>query len=193
MIVHTHNKDEIASLIKFKDSVHHQGGNLRLVISGGSEAHFLAAELSSRNIPVILLPPRPTPESWTAQNVLVGAPLTNNTGIDILHANKVLIGIGVEIPGLAKNLVWDAGWAMLNSKGLIPEKDAVGFITWNLEKIFGLSSPKRGNVDDDNRLMMKGRRANFVAYDGNPFEMGTRVRVVAGGKSNEILIDPEQD
>ncbi|CAG8554403.1 3358_t:CDS:10 [Diversispora eburnea] len=162
LIVETHNKDEIASLIKLNDLIKELGGHLRLVILGGSEAHLLATELSRRKIPVVLLPPRPTPHLWSAQNVLVGSPITNDTGIDILYANKVLIGIGVDDPGLAKNLVWDAGWALKNSKGLISEKDAVGFITWNLMKIFG-------------------NRANFVAYDGNPFEMGTRVRVIAGG------------
>ncbi|CAG8566817.1 1210_t:CDS:10 [Acaulospora colombiana] len=188
LIVHTHSKDEIASLIRLKDRISSRGGNVRLVILGGAEAHLLARELAHRNIPVVLLPPRPTPEQWTAQNVLTGAPIDDKMGIDILHAHGVTIGIGVSEPGLSRNLVWDAGWAQKNSDGLISEKDAVGFITWNFGKIFKIDALSNGNV-----LMTEDNRANFVAYDGSPFDMKTRIRVVAGGGRDVALIDPDEE
>ncbi|CAG8837452.1 22366_t:CDS:1, partial [Racocetra persica] len=161
----------------------------------GAEAHMLAIELAKNEIPVILNPSRPTPRLWTAQHVLTGAPITNKTGIDILYANNVKIGIGVDLFslgfnsyllgfGLERNLVWDAGWILQNSKELISQEDAVGFITWNLEKILGLNL-KNG--------LLNGNSANFVAYNGNPFDINTRVKVVAGGGRRDILIDPEQD
>ncbi|CAG8482075.1 21322_t:CDS:10 [Gigaspora margarita] len=184
-VVETHNKDEIASLIRLKIQVRKNGGNLNLVILGGIEAHIHAAELARHNIPVILIPLRPVPSSWSAQHALTGEPITNTTGIGILHANKVMVGIGVKESSLERNLVWDAGWAAINSKGGISEKDSLGFISWNLEEILGLNSR--------NRRLMKGNIANFVAYDGNPFDMSTRVKVVAGGGKNKILIDPQQD
>ncbi|CAG8494493.1 17429_t:CDS:10 [Gigaspora margarita] len=185
LVIRTHSKDEIASLIRLKIQIENNGGNLNLVILGGTEAHMLAAELAKHKIPVILIPPRPTPKLWTAQHALTGAPITNTTGIDILHANKVIVGMGVIETGLERNLIWDAGWASINSKGGISEKDSFGFISWNLEEIFGLNRR--------NRRLMKGNIANFIAYDGNPFDMNTRVKIVAGGGKSKILIDPQQD
>ncbi|CAG8508309.1 5040_t:CDS:2, partial [Scutellospora calospora] len=185
LVVQTHSKDEIASLIRLKIQIKNHGGHLNLVILGGTEAHMLAVELSKHKIPVILIPSRPTPKSWTAQHALTGAPITSTTGIEILHANKVIVGIGVIETGLERNLIWDAGWAGINSRGVISEKDALGFISWNLEEIFGL--------DGRNRKLMKGNLANFVAYDGNPFDMKTRLKIVAGGGKRKILIDPQQD
>ncbi|CAG8473141.1 12285_t:CDS:10 [Cetraspora pellucida] len=194
-IVYVDSKDEIASLIRLKIQIKNYGGNLKLVISGGAEAHMLAIELAKNEIPVILNPSRPTPKLWTAQHVLTGAPITNKTGIDILYENNVKIGIGVDLYslgfnsyllgfGLERNLVWDAGWVLRNSKELISQEDAVGFITWNLEEILGLKM-KNG--------LLKGNIANFVAYNGNPFDINTRVKIVAGGGRKDILIDPEQD
>ncbi|CAG8479612.1 1104_t:CDS:10 [Racocetra fulgida] len=185
LVVNTHSKDEIASLIRLKIQVENNGGHLNLVILGGAEAYILAAELAEHKIPVILIPLRAIPKFWTAQHVLTGAPITNTTGIDILYANGVKIGIGVAIAGLERNLIWDAGWAHINSRGLISEKDSFGFISWTLEEILGL------NTRD--RRLMKGNIANFIAYDGNPFDMNTRVKIVAGGGKSKILIDPEQD
>ncbi|CAG8725565.1 4624_t:CDS:2, partial [Dentiscutata erythropus] len=185
LVVRTHSKDEIASLIRLKIQIENNGGHLKLVILGGTEAHLLAVELSKHKIPVILIPSRPTPKLWTAQHALTGAPITNTTGIEILHANKVIVGIGVIESGRERNLIWEAGWAGINSRGVISEKDALGFISWNLEEIFGL--------DGRNRRLMKGKIANFVAYDGNPFDMKTRVKIVAGGGKSKILIDPQQD
>ncbi|KAF0559064.1 composite domain of metallo-dependent hydrolase [Gigaspora margarita] len=184
-IVQTHNKDEIASLIRLKIQVRKNGGNLNLVILGGTEAHMHAAELAKYKISVILIPPRPLPKWWNIRHALTGALITNTTGIGILYANKVMVGIGVQISGYERNLIWDAGWAAINSKGIISEKDSLGFISWNLEEILGL--------DRRDRKLMKGNIANFVAYDGNPFDMSTRVKVIAGGGKNEILIDPQQD
>ncbi|CAG8628867.1 5910_t:CDS:10, partial [Cetraspora pellucida] len=185
LVVQTHSKDEIASLIRLKIQIKNNGGHLKLVILGGTEAHMLAVELSKHKIPVILIPSRPTPMSWTAQHALTGAPITNTTGIEILHTNKVIVGIGVMETGRERNLIWEAGWAGINSRGAISEKDALGFISWNLEEIFGLN--------EKNRRLMKGNIANFVAYDGNPFDMKTRVKIVAGGGKSKILIDPQQD
>ncbi|CAG8833357.1 23579_t:CDS:2, partial [Racocetra persica] len=95
LVVKTHSKDEIASLIRLKIQVENNGGRLNLVILGGTEAYILAAELAEHKIPVILIPLRATPELWTAQHALTGAPITNTTGIDILYSNGVKIGIGV--------------------------------------------------------------------------------------------------
>ncbi|KAF0562294.1 composite domain of metallo-dependent hydrolase [Gigaspora margarita] len=136
---------------------------------------MIAIELAKNEIPVILNPSRPTPRVWTAQHVLTGPPITDKTGIDILYENNVMLGIGVSLftfgssPYLLgfsteRNLIWDAGW--------------------NLEEILGL------NMSNG---LLKGNSTNFVAYNGNPFDISTKVKIVAGGGRGDILIDPEQD
>ena len=122
-----------------KKEILRHGGDLHVIIIGGGEAHMIAEHLSKHNISVILSPSRPVPDLWTAKNVLTGPPITNTTGIEILIKNKVQVALGVKDSGSARNLVWDAGWARANSKGLISEKDAVALISWNLEKIFNLN------------------------------------------------------
>jgi hypothetical protein len=188
LAVYTHSKDEIASIINLKKQVLNHGGDLQIVIIGGAEAHLVAEHLSKYNVSVVLSPSRPVPELWTAKNVLTGSPITNITGIEILVKNKVKVALGVFNSGLARNLVWDAGWARANSKGLISEKDAVALISWNLEKIFNLN---RNKLNKEGLYI--GNIANFVAYDGNPFNLHTKVKLVAGGGRKNILIDPIQD
>ncbi|CAG8630950.1 1203_t:CDS:2, partial [Paraglomus brasilianum] len=189
--VYTHSKDEIASLIRLKDEIDGAGGKLRLVIVGGAESYILASHLAKRKIPVVVTPARPVPELWTAQNVLTGPPISNKTHIEILHEHKVLVGIGVSDPSFARNLVWDAGWVCKNSKNnAISEKDAIGFISWNLEQIFGIDKHVEGK--GRNKGFSVGAIADFVAYDGSPFDMGSRVKVVAGGGKRQIIIDPKQ-
>ncbi|CAG8654177.1 10902_t:CDS:1, partial [Paraglomus occultum] len=110
----------------------------------------------------------------------------------ILHEHKVLVGIGVSDPGLARNLVWDAGWVCKNSQNnAISEKDAIGFISWNLEQIFGVGKHVEGK--GKNNGFSVGATADFVAYDGSPFDMKSRVKVVAGGGKRQIIIDPKQE
>jgi len=188
LAVHTHSKDEIASLINLKKQLSDNGGDLQIIIIGGAEAHLLAEELSRYNISVVLSPSRPVPDLWTAKNVLTGSPLTNITGIEILVKHKVKVALGINNPAWTRNLVWDAGWVHANSKGTISEKDAVGLISWNLEKFFNLNR---------NKLKQQGLRvgniANFVAYDGNPFNLQAKVKLVAGGGKKNVLIDPIQD
>ncbi|CAG8484063.1 3339_t:CDS:2 [Funneliformis caledonium] len=188
LAAHTDSKDEIASLIRLKQLVKRHGGDLRLVIIGGAEAHLIADQISKNNVSVVLSPSRPVPSLWTAKNVLTGSPITNTTGIEILVKHKVKVAIGVDNSAWTRNLVWDAGWAVTNSKGLLDEKDAVALISWNLEEIFNLNRKKLNNQG-----LNKGNIANFVAYDGNPFDLHTKVKLVAGGGRKDILIDPIQD
>jgi imidazolonepropionase-like amidohydrolase len=192
LAAYVHSKDEIAALIRLKERIAKGGGNLRLIIVGGAEAYLVAAHLARHDVPVVLHPPRPTPALWTAQNVLTGAPLTNGTAVQVLRRHGVLIGFGV-CSTFARNLVWEAGWGWLASGGALSEQEAVGLVTWNLAKIFGLKQHSNEKEPDrkvySNRFEI-GAVADFVAYDGNPFKFGTKVRAVAGGGRTTVLVDP---
>ncbi|GBB85030.1 hypothetical protein RclHR1_01160024 [Rhizophagus clarus] len=188
LAVYTHSKDEIASLINLKKQISYHGGNLQIIIIGGAEAYLLAEQLSRYNVSVVLKPSRPVPDLWTAKNVLTGSPLTNITGIEILIKHKVKIALGVERTAWTRNLAWDAGWILTNSKGTLSEKEAVALVSWNLEKFFNLNRNKLNQQG-----LHVGNIANFVAYDGNPFNLHTKIKLVAGGGKKDVLIDPIQD
>ncbi|CAJ0756898.1 15122_t:CDS:10, partial [Entrophospora sp. SA101] len=152
LVAEVDNKDEISALIKLKKHIKAHGGDINLVILGGSESHLVAKELYEENVSVILRPTRPTPNTWSTKDVLIGKPITNRTCIEILHEHKVKIGIGVSDSSLARNLVWDAGWVFKNSNGLFKEKE--------------INTRKNG--------LINGNAASFVAYDGNPFSMDAK-------------------
>jgi imidazolonepropionase-like amidohydrolase len=76
-------------------------------------------------------------------------------------------------------LIWEAGW---NAKrGAITSKDAIAAITWNVADAFSLSA---GNI-------VVGRKAEFVAYDSDPFNLKAHVNLVAGG-AHGVLCYPKQ-
>ncbi|KAK4135184.1 hypothetical protein BT67DRAFT_377686, partial [Trichocladium antarcticum] len=58
LIITTYSADTIATLLKLKHTIDSTTYNtlLRLIIHGGAEAHLLAADLASSNVPVILAP-----------------------------------------------------------------------------------------------------------------------------------------
>jgi imidazolonepropionase-like amidohydrolase len=68
-----------------------------------------------------------------------------------------------------------------NSK--LTDVDAVGFVTWNIADIFGLRQSNGVPLG----VLSAGQPAELVAYDGNPFEIGTKVQLVAGGGRRGVI------
>lgn len=182
VVVETDNKDEIASIARLKKEELPQ---TRFVILGGAEAHLAANALADADIPVILKPGRCYGKSWQARQCLYGPPLTSDSVLDVLLAHGVRVGLGSTDPddGSARNMIWEAGWNLAHNANLTQEA-AVGLVTWNLAHIFGLQ--------DQVGLIQKGHQADFVAYNGNPFEFGTRVQMVYGGAYPGPLCFPKQ-
>ncbi|OZJ06692.1 hypothetical protein BZG36_00425 [Bifiguratus adelaidae] len=174
VVVSTNNKDEIASIIRLKNDI---GDSVRFVILGGAESPLVATELAQAQIPVILSPALCTPSTFDTRFCLPGKPVTNETAVDVLHAHRVTIAFGVADMGLARNLAWDAGWASAASNFKISHREAVGFISWNIQSIFGLDkSMTKG--------LQTGQDAEFVLYNGSPFDLRSKVVAVtspAGG------------
>ncbi|KAJ2964035.1 hypothetical protein NQZ79_g901 [Umbelopsis isabellina] len=186
VVIQTDDKDEIAQIIKMKKylrSLEH-GGDVHFVILGGAEAWLVAEHLAAENIPVILAPPRCRPLTWGMRHCLSGKPMQDATGLDVLVAKGVLVGVASldADDGYVRNLIWDAGWNLAtNSK--LTDTDAVGFVTWNIADIFGLRQPNGELLG----VLSAGQPAELVAYDGNPFEFGTKVQLVAGGGRRGVI------
>ena len=71
---------------------------------------------------------------------LPGPPLSERSAISELLSHNVTVGIGTEESWNARNLRFDAGWAMLESDGQISRLEALALVSTNLEALLGLKS-----------------------------------------------------
>ncbi|KAI9317393.1 hypothetical protein BX666DRAFT_1856754 [Dichotomocladium elegans] len=181
VVVETNGKDEIASIVHMKRSVLQ---DVKFVILGGAEAYVVAKHLAQAEIAVVLMPARCYAATWQQRLCLYGPPITLDTALDILirHGVKVALASTDSENGDARNLIWEAGWNLAHNNALT-EEDAVGLVTWNLASMFGLS--EKGSFET-------GAKADFVAYNSNPFEFGTEVLMVYGGAHRGPLCFPKQ-
>lgn len=178
IIISVNNKDEIATLIRLKESII---PNARLAIMGGIEAHLLAAQLSKASIAVILQPGLCTPADFASIHCLTGAPLTNGTAAHVLNYHGVKIGIAVSDDGLARNLAWDSVWFAATSPSQdmeITEFDAIRFVTSNLQEIFGLKAESDVSQTTE-------EEEDFVVWSGSPLDVQSKILFIHT-KSNGI-------
>ncbi|KAG0165678.1 hypothetical protein DFQ28_008568 [Apophysomyces sp. BC1034] len=159
-VISVHNKDEIASLIRLKQT---DVPKARFAILGGAESYLIARYLAEADIAVILLPALCTPAQFDSIHCLTGAPLSNGTAAHVLHQHGVKIGVGVSDDGLARNLAWDAGWLVPTDPSQdLSEAQAIRFISSNLLEIFGLQNKNAAGADD------------FVVWSGSPLDIQSR-------------------
>jgi imidazolonepropionase-like amidohydrolase len=188
LVINVHSADTIASLLRLKSDVEaavaatnpnlnteNNPHPLNLILHGAAESHLLATSLAAANISVLLAPFLAFSESWDQRRSLTGAPLTNGTAIDMLHAAGVKVAIGTTETWQTRNLYLMAGIAFANGNGKISEKDALGFVGRNVQEMLGLDRGKD-----------KGK-TEFVVFDGNPLEINSRVRAVADGRGKMTL------
>lgn len=187
VVVQIDDKDEIASIIQIKQQLKQQFGySVKFIILGGAEAHLVAMHLQQSSIPVILMPARCIPNTWSQRLCLPGHPYTKDTILDVLLRHHVQVGIAsTDIDnGDARNLIWEAGWNLAHNQQFTFEQ-AVGLVTWNIADMFNLD----GRVG---RIQLH-QKADFVAYNGNPFEFGTKVLMVNGGGHQGPLCVNQKD
>jgi imidazolonepropionase-like amidohydrolase len=191
VVVQVDDKDEIASILLTKQSIAKEyKHDVKFVILGGAESHLVAEHLSRLNVPVVLMPARCYPTTWQSRFCLTGPPVTPSTVLDVLLKNGVRVGLGsTDLDnGDARNLIWEAGWNLAHNPHLSAQ-DAVGLVTWNLADIFGL-------IDQESLegpgVLKQGGKADFVAYNSDPFEFGARVLMVNGGGHNGPTCFPKQ-
>jgi hypothetical protein len=147
--------------------VRRRGRGIRMVILGGGEAHLVARELTEAGVGVVLAPMLSFGVSWDQRRALTGAPLTNETGLDVLVDAGVVTAVGLEEDWVVRDLGLLAGIAHANSGGRIGEKDALGLVSGNVYRMLGLQEPDV--------------REHFIIHEGSPLEIGSRVKVVGGG------------
>ncbi|KAM0816692.1 putative Amidohydrolase [Seiridium cardinale] len=168
--------DGIAGALKLKKQIEEASGStINLVIIGGAEAYLLAEELAAANVGVVLSPLLSYRSSWDERRALTGAPLTNGTAIDKLVDAGVVAAIGLEEDWLVRDLATLAGVAYTNGEGRLGKKDALDLVSTNVYKILGLKNPEPAE--------------DFVIFEGNPLEIGARVKAVGSSSSTVTLID----
>ncbi|KAJ3300401.1 hypothetical protein HK104_000915 [Borealophlyctis nickersoniae] len=179
LVAEVYEANDIAKFIGLKMEVEKRIGNgahLNFTVFGGTEAWVVAQDLASASIPVILAPARCTPGTWETRLCRVPGHPTPSS-ISILHHAGVKVGLSIRENGNARNLMWEAGWAFADAiqDGLIEEKDAIGFVTWNVADAFELGNQGVGRI-------RVGGKAAFLGYDGNPLALGTKIQVLADRK-----------
>ncbi|KAF9175819.1 hypothetical protein BGX21_007047 [Mortierella sp. AD011] len=172
LVIEVENRDEIVRLIQLKKHLEREGAKIKMSLLGAVEAWTVAEHLAEADIGVILRPYLCTPVQWTAQKCSPGAPLSEETGLSVLHKAGVTVGLAAHEPEDVRQLSWIAGWA--KSDLGISEKEAVGLVSWNLAKIVGLHTNPSG----------------LVIYNGDPFEFGAKVSVIVGGGKSGIQCNP---
>jgi len=173
VVVHTNNKDVIAHMIALKRET-----GVHIVIMGGAEAHLVASELASADVPVITAPFWGCePLFFDGRHCLPGPPLTDRLGPQVLMDSGVTIAISNwdDTNNHVRNSAWEAGWlAGPDNRSL-----ALDLVSKNIEDILRLP-----------------RTRDVVVYEGDPFEFGARVAVMfEEGRVQSCYpdVDEEQD
>lgn len=181
LVIGVHSADTIASLLRLKEEVSEalksstSSAELRLVLLGGAESWMLAEGLHKSNVSVILSPLFSYSTTWDERRALTGAPLTNGTAVDVLHAAGVKVAIGVGEDWEARDLFLQAGIVHANSAGKINEKQALALASSNIYDILGINEVK------------EERPSEFVVFEGNPLTIGGQLRAVADGSGGVQL------
>ncbi|KAI1642082.1 hypothetical protein F4815DRAFT_489501 [Daldinia loculata] len=180
LAITVHSADVIATILRVKESVDNViassrgSGNISLIIIGGAESFLLADELAAAKVGVVLNPLLSYRNSWDQRRALTGAPLTNGTAVDRLVEAGVRVAIGINEDWLVRDVGLLAGIAYKNGQGKLSEKDALDLVSDNVYELLGLKE------NDDAR--------EFVVFEGNPLEIGARVRVVGGGVGDGVTL-----
>ncbi|KAH7888767.1 carbohydrate esterase family 9 protein [Phlebopus sp. FC_14] len=167
LVIEAHSADIIATLIKLKQEVEHVVGRIiKMTVTGASEAHLLAPELSQAGVGVILKPARPTPLAWEDRRILPGPPFTADTAISALLAHGVTVGIGIIESWDARNARFDLTWAALETGGKITHSQAITLASSNIEKLL------TGSI-------RPSETSEFVAVEGGRlFDLHSKVAAV---------------
>lgn len=181
LVIEVHSADTIASLLRLKKEVSkalaaiNSSADLRLVLFGGAESWILADQLSEANVSVILSPLFSYATTWDQRRALTGAPLTNGTAIDVLHAAGVKVAIGVGEDWEARDLFLQAGIVHANSGGKIDEMEALALASSAIYDILGWEADEKDVLKE------------FVVFEGNPLTIDGQIKAVSEGTGSVLV------
>jgi imidazolonepropionase-like amidohydrolase len=133
--------------------------NLRLVIEGGAEAYLHVDKIKSAGVEIIVHPTMARPYGEMANMTMENAAILTRAGIPV----SIESGYEGYVPK-TRVILFEAAAAAAN--GLAFE-EALKAITLNPARLLGLEK-RIGSIE-------KGKDADIVLYDGDPFEYTTHV------------------
>jgi imidazolonepropionase-like amidohydrolase len=179
LVVAAFDASDISKVLRLKAA----NPSLRLVLLGATGSWEVANDIAKAKVPVLLLPFRCVPAIWEMRSCRV--PSVSPTTFEILKKAGVDVLISVASDDQVRSLLWEAGWAFADGDlGIVSVGDALGSVTWNVAKAFGLSESGAGRI-------LVGKRANIVGLNGGPFGYEYTVQVLADGA--EVTTRPIHD
>ncbi|HEX8393635.1 MAG TPA: amidohydrolase family protein, partial [Longimicrobium sp.] len=155
LVVEAHRASDIQATIRLA-----QEYNLRLIITGGTEAWMVAGDLARARVPVLVRVLRNLPESYES----LGARYENAA---LLRRAGVQVAITTGETFQAYNIRQEAGNAVAYG---LPYDEALRAVTLAPAQIFGVAD-RYGSLE-------VGKVADVVVWDGDPLELLTRVNTV---------------
>jgi len=141
--------------------------NLKLVIEGGAEAYRLIDKIKASGAEVIVHPTMARPYGEMANMTMENAAILTRAGIPV----SIESGYEGYVPK-TRVILFEAAVAAANE---LPYEEALKAITLNPARLLGLEK-RIGSIE-------KGKDADIVLYDGDPFEYTTHVcKVIIDGK-----------
>ena len=157
VIIHAKRVDEIREAMRIAEDY-----GLRLIISGGVQAHQVAEELGQKGIPVILGDTgtnlediRGGGEGYSAQSPAI----LNRAGVKVSFFGPGGSRRGMPTGRLGGEPALNAAWAFRNG---VPEQDALKMLTLNVAEMFDMEA-HIGSID-------VGKDADFMILEGHPFD-----------------------
>ena len=157
VMVHADRRDEIEESLDLAEDY-----GLRLVITGGVEAHRLADRLAAAGAGVILgnsgsyaSDIRGGGEGWSVE----GPAILNRAGVTVAFYGPGASRRASPIGRLGGEPILNAAWAFRNG---VPEVDALRMATLNAAELIGMK--------DRIGSMESGKDADFVILEGHPFD-----------------------
>lgn len=166
LVVQTHRASDMLALIGIADTY-----GLELVITGATQAWKVADALAAADVTVIVQPSQNLPGGFDR----LGARFDNAA---LLHQAGVRVGIArIGEAHNVRNVRYEAGLAV--SHGLDP-KAALRAITLNIARAY--------RMDADYGTVSRGKVANLVIWDGDPFEFASApAAVVIRGRAVPLV------
>lgn len=161
-LVAANTSTDILSAIRLANEFH-----LKLVIEGAAEAYRLVDKIKGSGAEIIVHPTMARPYGEMANMTMENAAILTKAGIPV----SIESGYEGYVPK-TRVIRFEAGVAAANE---LPYDEALKAITLNPARLLGLDK-RIGSIE-------KGKDADIVLYDGDPFEYTTHVcKVIIDGK-----------